>query len=438
MARAQDDDESGPLCCCEYLSDSGEKGHLLTLFCDCQELDQTCDRLFKGRGIEKSSLVKIVKVACDRVRIPTCFGAGARRLDELMDTTAIPPMVMVPLWIYIASLHLFATVASFLVVPVAVMLYYRLVLRHRQRTQFFMSWGLTSVFLIYGTFYLYVSSKIEITQFISLTVLFMFTLIAFFASKHGPGVVAKPTGASATKNLFKVLVESTVVPESVFGVQRKRNISNEGDLNNVENGCVHQETSVIEMSNLVGGELQVCSESTNQGSEDWCDVCRLMRPERAGHCRICGHCVLRLDHHCVWIDSCIGAGNHRSFLLAALFFIVGGLWGAYLSLDHLCSLQLNHMPDCSAVYSDRRTAVVFVSIIYTLLAVCCVLVLLLEQFHLITHNWTYRERKLAARSHRRGEALAERDEGFISNWGHFILMKIETEPPDRATKLTVI
>ncbi|XP_022090906.1 palmitoyltransferase ZDHHC23-like [Acanthaster planci] len=439
MALPEEDDDSGPLCCCEYLNDKGEKGHLLALCCDCQELDQICDRLFKGKAIEKSNLIKIFQVGCDRVRIPTCFGAGARRLDQLMDTTALPPFVIVPLWMYVSSWHLIATMMSFLVVPIAVMMYYRLVLRHRRRTQFFMSWGLVSVFLIYGTFYFCVGSSIEVIQFSAVTVLFVFTLMAFFASKHGPGVVKKQTGASsATKNMFKVLPESTAVSDVAARVQRKRHASNEGDLNSVENGCLRQETTVIEMSNAIGGELQVCSEAANQGLDDWCDVCGLMRPERAGHCRICSHCVHRLDHHCVWIDSCVGAGNHRSFLLAALLFVMGGLWGGYLSLDHLCSLQLHQMPDCSAVYSDRRTALVFVSVIYTLFAVSCVLVLLLQQFHLITHNWTYRERKLASRSHRWAEALAERDAGFISNWRDFLLMKVETKAPDRATKLTVL
>ncbi|CAB1340983.1 unnamed protein product, partial [Coregonus sp. 'balchen'] len=37
-------------------------------------------------------------------------------------------------------------------------------------------------------------------------------------------------------------------------------------------------------------------------SRNWCSVCRVVRPPRAGHCRICAICVLRLDHHCVWWD----------------------------------------------------------------------------------------------------------------------------------------
>lgn len=41
-------------------------------------------------------------------------------------------------------------------------------------------------------------------------------------------------------------------------------------------------------------------------------------------------CVGRMDHHCVWINNCVGCGNHRRFILfvlcqlayAALFFSV--------------------------------------------------------------------------------------------------------------------
>jgi hypothetical protein len=50
------------------------------------------------------------------------------------------------------------------------------------------------------------------------------------------------------------------------------------------------------------------------------------------HCKECGRCVDRSDHHCPWIDNCVGLGNHRSFfcfivsLLAAiadLYYVVG-------------------------------------------------------------------------------------------------------------------
>jgi len=44
-----------------------------------------------------------------------------------------------------------------------------------------------------------------------------------------------------------------------------------------------------------------------------CVVCRARREMRSHHCKECGRCVQRLDHHCPWIDNCVGLGNQRSF-----------------------------------------------------------------------------------------------------------------------------
>lgn len=46
----------------------------------------------------------------------------------------------------------------------------------------------------------------------------------------------------------------------------------------------------------------------------WCNTCRFLRPPRTHHCRICDICVVRFDHHCVWLNTCIGANNLRWFL----------------------------------------------------------------------------------------------------------------------------
>ncbi|KAF8609514.1 zf-DHHC-domain-containing protein [Ceratobasidium sp. AG-I] len=53
-----------------------------------------------------------------------------------------------------------------------------------------------------------------------------------------------------------------------------------------------------------------------------CTKCQGLKPERTHHCRICKSCILKYDHHCPGINSCVGLRNERHFILFMVYFIV--------------------------------------------------------------------------------------------------------------------
>ncbi|KAK6935255.1 Palmitoyltransferase, DHHC domain, partial [Dillenia turbinata] len=68
---------------------------------------------------------------------------------------------------------------------------------------------------------------------------------------------------------------------------------------------------------LVGSDVQYSTlpPDTRAQRVRFCRKCNQMKPPRCHHCSVCGRCILKMDHHCVWVVNCVGALNYKHFLL---------------------------------------------------------------------------------------------------------------------------
>jgi hypothetical protein len=73
-----------------------------------------------------------------------------------------------------------------------------------------------------------------------------------------------------------------------------------------------------------------------------CRTCKFPKPARSKHCSICKTCVSRMDHHCIWVNNCLGRGNYKWFLALLLSTGILIAYGAYLAYYTLSPLAHKH------------------------------------------------------------------------------------------------
>ncbi|XP_024947597.1 palmitoyltransferase ZDHHC15 isoform X15 [Cephus cinctus] len=73
---------------------------------------------------------------------------------------------------------------------------------------------------------------------------------------------------------------------------------------------------------------------TIKGAIRFCEKCVLIKPDRAHHCSVCGTCVLKMDHHCPWVNNCVGFHNYKFFMLFLAYALLYCVYIAATSLQY--------------------------------------------------------------------------------------------------------
>uniref|UniRef100_A0A183T1D4 Palmitoyltransferase n=3 Tax=Schistocephalus solidus TaxID=70667 RepID=A0A183T1D4_SCHSO len=154
-----------------------------------------------------------------------------------------------------------------------------------------------------------------------------------------------------------------------------------------------------------------------------CSECAFVRPPRTKHCYRCDHCVHRFDHHCVWTNSCIGSGNHVTFLGYLLSLLAMTFNASYLCVRSL-RLHVHHL------LLTHPRIVCFCSTL--LLLDLLLLGYLLFHFFLVLTNQTTYERY--CRSEHSSEKLSSRGFYNLGARRNIVAFWVGCNPPSKVTR----
>ncbi|EPY77213.1 hypothetical protein CB1_001288007 [Camelus ferus] len=180
--------ELEPLCCCEYIDRNGEKNHVAACLCDCQDLDEGCDRWITCKSVGPETCERIMDTISDRLRIP--WLRGARKVN----ISILPPLFLLPVFLRVASWHFLLGVVVLTSLPVLALWYYYLTHRRKEQTLFFLSLGLFSLGYMYYVFLQEVVPKGRVgpTRLALLTCGLFLILLALYRAKGNPGYLRNP------------------------------------------------------------------------------------------------------------------------------------------------------------------------------------------------------------------------------------------------------
>lgn len=239
------------------------------------------NRWITCKSVQPETCEKIMDTISDRLRIPWLRGA------KKVNISILPPLFLLPVFLRVASWHFLLGVVVLTSLPVLALWYYYLTHRRKEQTLFFLSLGLFSLGYMYYVFLQEVVPKGRVgpTRLALLTCGLLLILYALYRAKKNPGYLRNPAHNDRALSGSQVECLNRKGPEKPKGFP-SADLS--GGLNN---RAPKDETK---------DSPRTSAGSPAKGKDDWCAKCQLVRPARAWHCRICGICVRRMDHHCVW------------------------------------------------------------------------------------------------------------------------------------------
>lgn len=121
------------------------------------------------------------------------------------------------------------------------------------------------------------------------------------------------------------------------------------------------------------------------GDLRYCQKCGHYKPPRAHHCRVCKRCVLRMDHHCIWINNCVGHKNYKAFFLFVFYVVLACSYALIL----LAGYAINVVGDSEQEFGRSRAPPVssFIATSALLKVLCATILVPLSIALIVLLSW---------------------------------------------------
>ena len=111
-----------------------------------------------------------------------------------------------------------------------------------------------------------------------------------------------------------------------------------------------------------------------------CPDCRVLRTPRSRHCAICNRCCDRFDHHCPWINNCVGLNNNNSFVCFIYTLVIMLLLNVASAIISLKAKAWRYHPDdwpleALCVFELCEKNIIRDTFCVIIIAFCCLLLL---------------------------------------------------------------